>query len=134
MKLIAAKGDVLVQAQSNDVEITADKNVKITACKNTLTASAEKEFLLQSGGGYIRVSGGNVEIHCPGKLSMKAASFVHVGGGGGGGSVAVPMMPLADEFITYKDKQGEGSDKTDTDPAPPFDKGQKQKILGALKQ
>src|SRR5690606_12466173 len=43
---------------------------------------------LQSGGGYIRISGGNVEIHCPKELSMKAKNFVHVGGGGG--SVAAP--------------------------------------------
>ena len=94
VKLIAAKGNMLIQAQSNDVEITADKKVTITACKENLTATAGKEFLLQSGGGYIRISGGNVEIHCPKELSMKAKSFSHVGGGDG--SIAAPQMPQGD--------------------------------------
>jgi type VI secretion system secreted protein VgrG len=92
-KLIAAKGNILIQAQKSDVELTADKKITITVGKENLTASAGKEFLLQSGGGYIRMSGGNVEIHCPGTLSMKAKSFVHEGGGSEG--VAVPEVPRA---------------------------------------
>ncbi len=91
IKVIVAKGDVLIQAQSNDTDISAEKNVSITACKSTLTASAGKEFLLQSGGGYIRIGGGNIDIHCPGKLSMKAKHVVHESGGSG--RVATPMMP-----------------------------------------
>src|SRR5690606_23227975 len=85
IKLLAAKGNVLIQAQSNDVELTADKKIAITACKENLTATAGKEFLLQSGGGYIRISGGNVEIHCQKQLSMKEKNFAHVGGAGGSG-------------------------------------------------
>src|SRR5690606_24993166 len=91
IKLIAAKGNVLIQAQSNDVELTADKKITITACKENLTATAGKEFLLQSGGGYIRISGGNVERHCPKELSMKAKDFVHTGSATG--IVQAPQMP-----------------------------------------
>jgi hypothetical protein len=79
-KLIAAEGNILVQAQTGDVDIAADKKIKLTACKEKLTATAGQEFLLQSGGGYIRISGGNIETHCPGTFSMKVARFVHEAG------------------------------------------------------
>lgn len=90
LKLIAAKGNILMQAQKGDVEITADKKITLTACKEKLTASAGKTFLLQSGGGYIKIEGGNIDIHCPGKLSMKAAKIVHESGSGA--SLAKPVL------------------------------------------
>jgi len=31
--------------------------------------------VLTSGGGYIRLKGGNIEIHCPGPASFKASNF-----------------------------------------------------------
>ncbi|WP_373280531.1 DUF2345 domain-containing protein [Iodobacter ciconiae] len=74
LKLIAAKGKIQLQAQSDDVDITADKNVKITACKEKVEIAAGDEVLLTAGGGYIRLKGGNIEIHCPGEVSIKGAS------------------------------------------------------------
>ncbi|AMC34082.1 type VI secretion system Vgr family protein [Janthinobacterium sp. B9-8] len=74
LKLIAAKGKIQLQAQSDDIEITADKNVKITACKESITVTAKDEILMTAGGGYIRLKGGNIEIHCPGTVSIKGAS------------------------------------------------------------
>ncbi|MFC7419215.1 DUF2345 domain-containing protein, partial [Iodobacter arcticus] len=74
LKIIAAKGKIQLQAQSDDIEITADKNVKITACKEKVEIAAGDEVLFTSGGGYIRLKGGNIEIHCPGEVSIKGAS------------------------------------------------------------
>ncbi|MCD4485408.1 DUF2345 domain-containing protein, partial [Chromobacterium vaccinii] len=74
LKLIAAKGKVQVQAQSDAMELTADKDVTITSCKNTITVVAKEEILLTCGGGYIRIAGGNIEVHCPGQVSVKGAS------------------------------------------------------------
>ena len=36
--------------------------------------AAGQEILLTSGGGYIRLKGGNIEVHCPGEVSVKGAS------------------------------------------------------------
>ena len=69
-----------MQAQSDDIEITADKNVKITACKEKVEIVAGDEILLACGGGYIRLKGGNIEIHCPGEVSVKGANHVLSGG------------------------------------------------------
>ncbi|KJH65669.1 DUF2345 domain-containing protein, partial [Chromobacterium violaceum] len=74
LKLIAAKGKVQVQAQSDAMELTADKDVTITSCKNVITVAAKEEILLTCGGGYIRIAGGNIEVHCPGQVSIKGAS------------------------------------------------------------
>ncbi|MFC7421234.1 type VI secretion system Vgr family protein [Iodobacter arcticus] len=74
LKLIAAKGKIQLQAQSDDIEITADKNVKITACKESIHVVAKDEILMTAGGAYIRIKGGNIEIHCPGEVSIKGAN------------------------------------------------------------
>jgi type VI secretion system secreted protein VgrG len=74
LKLIAAKGKVQVQAQSDAMELTADKDVTITSCKERIVVNAKQEILLTSGGAYIRLKGGNIEIHCPGTVSVKGAT------------------------------------------------------------
>ncbi|MDN0075774.1 type VI secretion system Vgr family protein, partial [Crenobacter sp. SG2303] len=80
MKLIAAKGKVQLQAQSDSVEVTGDKDVTITACKGKVQIAAGQEVLLTSGGGYIRLKSGNIEVHCPGIVSIKGASHKLSGG------------------------------------------------------
>ncbi|MCS3806921.1 type VI secretion system secreted protein VgrG, partial [Chromobacterium alkanivorans] len=79
LKLIAAKGKIQVQAQSDSIEVTADKDVTVTACKGKVEIAAGQEILLTSGGGYIRLKGGNIEVHCPGEVSVKGASHALTG-------------------------------------------------------
>ncbi|QEL54129.1 type VI secretion system Vgr family protein [Chromobacterium paludis] len=74
IKLIAAKGKVQVQAQSDAMEITADKDVTITSCKDRIEVKAQKEILLTAGGAYFRIADGNIEVHAPGTVSVKGAS------------------------------------------------------------
>ncbi|WP_024304596.1 type VI secretion system Vgr family protein [Pseudogulbenkiania sp. MAI-1] len=102
LKLIAAKGKVQVQAQSGEMELTADKDVAITSCKGKVVISAKQEILLASGGGYIRLSGGNIDIHCPGTVSVKGAE--HVVEGPASMHVAAPAMPVPKEDVRYSQK------------------------------
>ncbi|WP_293935894.1 type VI secretion system Vgr family protein [Iodobacter sp.] len=74
LKLIAAKGKIQLQAQSDDIEITGDKDLKITACKESIHVVAKDEILVTAGGGYIRLKGGDIEIHCPGTVTIKGAT------------------------------------------------------------
>ncbi|MEO3961986.1 DUF2345 domain-containing protein, partial [Chromobacterium piscinae] len=74
LKLIAAKGKVQVQTQSDRMEITADKDVTITSCKERVVVNAKQEILVTAGGGYIHIAGGNIEVHCPGTVSVKGTS------------------------------------------------------------
>lgn len=79
MKLFAAKGKVEVQAQSDNVELTAHKSVKLLSTTENVEVAADQAVLLASGGAYIRLAGGNIEIHAPGKVDVKGAQHIFDG-------------------------------------------------------
>ncbi|UJB32711.1 type VI secretion system Vgr family protein [Chromobacterium sp. Beijing] len=107
MKWIAAKGKIQLQAQSDSIELTADKDVTITSCKERITIAAKDEILLTSGGGYIRLKGGDIEVHCPGTVSIKGSS--HVLSGPASVSMPMPAMPKGYQrsYILQDEKTGE---------------------------
>ncbi|TDR80102.1 type VI secretion system Vgr family protein [Paludibacterium purpuratum] len=75
LKLIASQGKVEAQAQHGEMEWTASQDVSITSSKDRIVIAAQQEILLNVGGGaYIRLAGGNIDVHCPGKVSIKGAS------------------------------------------------------------
>lgn len=78
LKLIAARGHIRMQAQNDSIEIDAAKDIRIKA-NQRLHLFAGDEILLAAGGGYIRLKGGNIQIHCPGNLTLKAASHAWSG-------------------------------------------------------
>jgi type VI secretion system secreted protein VgrG len=73
LRLVTAKGHAQLHAQSGDVEIAGNKNLRLYACKEKLIVIAEQELLLACGGAYIRLKDGNIDLHAPGKVSAKAA-------------------------------------------------------------
>lgn len=73
MKLFAAKGKVEIQAHNDNIEFTAQKSVKLVSATEQIQAIAKGEILLTSGGAYIRIKDGNIEIHAPGKIDVKGA-------------------------------------------------------------
>jgi len=73
MKLFAAKGKIEVQAHSDGIELTAQKAVKVVSATQTVEVAAAKSLLLTSGGAYIRIENGNIEIHAPGTVDVKGA-------------------------------------------------------------
>ena len=79
MKLFAAKGKVEVRAYSDNVEVTAQKGVKMLSAAGSIEAIAKEQVLLTSGGAYIRVKDGNIEIHAPGKIDIKGAQHSFAG-------------------------------------------------------
>ncbi|MBT2791695.1 type VI secretion system Vgr family protein [Paraburkholderia strydomiana] len=73
MKMFAAKGKVEIQAQSDNVELTAQKTFRLLSATEKIEAAADQEILLTSGGAYIRIAGGNIDIHAPGMVDVKGA-------------------------------------------------------------
>ncbi|MCX7207802.1 MAG: DUF2345 domain-containing protein, partial [Proteobacteria bacterium] len=96
-KLIAAKGQLQMQAQSDDIEITADKNAKFTAIKGKGLFNAKQEILLTAGGAYIRIKDGKIELHAPGKVSIKGGS--HDWSGPKSLNVTPPFLPLGKQQL-----------------------------------
>ncbi|AOJ23369.1 hypothetical protein WJ12_00135 [Burkholderia seminalis] len=79
MKLFAGKGKVEIQAQSDNIEVTAQKAVKVVSATDRIEIAADQGILLTSGGAYIRIKDGNVEVHAPGKIDVKGASHTFAG-------------------------------------------------------
>ncbi|KVO85438.1 type VI secretion protein ImpA [Burkholderia ubonensis] len=90
MKLFAGKGKVEIQAQSDNVEMTAQKTVKVLSSTATVEIAADKGIMLTSGGAYIRIQGGNIEIHAPGKVDVKGAQHLF----NGPANMSYPLPPL----------------------------------------
>jgi len=74
MKLFAAKGKVEIQAQSDDMALTADKNVMMTSVNGRLDISAKEEIILKAGGSYIRITPLGIEEGTLGDRTWKADS------------------------------------------------------------
>jgi type VI secretion system secreted protein VgrG len=91
MKLFAAKGKVEIQAHSGDIELTAQKAFKVLSATENIEAAAKQEILLTSGGAYLRIKGGNIEIHAPGKIDIKGSQ--HSFAGPTGDAYPLPSMP-----------------------------------------
>jgi type VI secretion system secreted protein VgrG len=73
MPLHAASGKVSVQAQSDKVSLTADKHITIASTTQSVEIAAKGHVLLTAGGAYIKLEGGNIEIHAPGKVEFKSS-------------------------------------------------------------
>lgn len=79
MRHIAHTGQLLLQAQHNDIRIEADRSVEISANRHHVTLSAEEHLTLLCGGAYIRMAGGNIEMGMPGTFTVKATDHNLVG-------------------------------------------------------
>ncbi|WP_175948453.1 type VI secretion system Vgr family protein [Burkholderia pyrrocinia] len=79
IKVVAAKSDVQTVAQAGQVLVTSAKDMKFTSVSGELHASARESLVLSCGGAYIKLSGGNVEIGCPGSITLKRAGLIQEG-------------------------------------------------------
>lgn len=79
LKLFASKGKVEIQAQSDDMELLADKNIRITSAKGRVVIEAKEELLFKSGGSYLRISSTGVEDGTTGNRTIKAAALSRQG-------------------------------------------------------
>ncbi|WP_153069856.1 DUF2345 domain-containing protein, partial [Escherichia coli] len=66
MKLFAAKGKIEIQAQDDALEATAKKDITVTSVEGRVEITAAEELVVNCVGAYIRLSGGNIELGCPG--------------------------------------------------------------------
>jgi type VI secretion system secreted protein VgrG len=72
ISLHAASGKVSSQAQSDKMQITADKAVTVASTHDAVSIQAKEHVLLTAQGAYIKMSGGNIEVHAPGRVDFKA--------------------------------------------------------------
>ncbi|MDR5740355.1 DUF2345 domain-containing protein [Caballeronia sp. LZ016] len=75
IKLIAAKGRVDVQAQSDQMALAALKDITISSTDGKVVITASKEVWIGAGGSYIQINGSGIVNGSPGPILEKGASW-----------------------------------------------------------
>ena len=79
IKIFSAIGKVQIQAQSDQIEIIADKSIRVASCKEKVEIVAAKEIFLSAGGSYIRINKDGIEHGTASKWSVHAGSHAMEG-------------------------------------------------------
>jgi type VI secretion system VgrG family protein len=72
IRLHAASGKVSCQSQTGPTRITANKMVTVASVAKSVTVGARKHVLLTAQGACLKIEGGNITLHGPGKIEFKA--------------------------------------------------------------
>jgi type VI secretion system VgrG family protein len=72
IRLHAASGKVSSQSQSGPSRLTADKTITFASVTKTVRVAARQHVLLTAQGACLKLEGGNIELHGPGKIEFKA--------------------------------------------------------------
>ncbi|MBB3260364.1 type VI secretion system secreted protein VgrG [Paraburkholderia bannensis] len=92
VKLFAASGKVDIRAQSDEMSLSSLKNltlrstdaqlaisgaqdVKMSSTGSQVTIAGKQGITLTSGGAYVKIANGNIELGCPGGITLKSANF-----------------------------------------------------------
>lgn len=79
IKMFAASGKVEIQAQSDDLDIIADRVLKIISAQDLIHISSPKEILLTAGGSYLKINAAGVESGTEGRFIVYASDHDYAG-------------------------------------------------------
>ncbi|MGE0113244.1 DUF2345 domain-containing protein, partial [Aquabacterium sp.] len=92
LKLHAASGNVRTEAQSDAFTLTAQKAIDLQSTAADIVITAPNRIVLNGGGGYVKIEGGNIEIGTGGKASFKAAMKELTGGASASDNVTLKKV------------------------------------------
>jgi type VI secretion system secreted protein VgrG len=72
IRLHAAAGKVSCQSQDSDTRITADKAILVASVTKAVNIAAQKHLQFTAQGAVLKLEGGNIMLHGPGKIAFKA--------------------------------------------------------------
>lgn len=75
IKIFAARGKVEIQAQSDEMLLTALKDLKVTSVEGKVIISADKEVWIGAGGSYTRYTPEGIENGTKGDILEKCANW-----------------------------------------------------------
>ena len=91
---IANRGKVTIQSQDDDTQVDSAKNIQLTAAGGKLAGMANDQVVfVTSGGAYLKLNGGDIELGCPGTFTVKSAG--HAWGGPASMSTDMPTFDHA---------------------------------------
>ena len=90
LKLHAASGNVNTQSQSDRFSLTAEKGIDLQSTAGSVVITAPNKIVLNGGGSYIKIEGGDIEVGTSGVAAFKGAMKELTGGG----NASVPPLSL----------------------------------------
>ncbi|WP_338641112.1 type VI secretion system tip protein VgrG [Burkholderia pyrrocinia] len=79
LKLFAARGRVEIQAQSDEMHLMSEKDMRMTSANGRVTIEAKSELILKCGGSYVRISSTGIEDGTRGNRTIKSSAFSRLG-------------------------------------------------------
>lgn len=102
MKMFVGRGKIEVQAHSDNIELTARKSVKVLSTTAKVEVAADQEIFLTSGGAYLRIANGDIQIHAPGMIDIRGAT--HSLDGPTAQGYVLPGLPHAGDAPRYHEQ------------------------------
>jgi type VI secretion system secreted protein VgrG len=99
IKMYAAAGKVDIQAQSDDLDIIADKVIQIISAKEKIHLSAPKEVLFTVEDSYMDIKQGNIEFGTTGDFTVHAAKHTFIGPKSK--QHLTPVLPVIEGLVLY---------------------------------
>lgn len=99
IKIFSARGKVDIQAQTDEIRVQSDKDMQLNSINGDIVLNAAKGIILTStGGAYIKIKNGSVEIGAPGKIDLKSLNILW----GGTSSLENALEPMSIEDPQFK--------------------------------
>ncbi len=97
MKLFANKGPLQIQAQTDSLEASAQKNIAISTVEGDIVIQGKKSITLVDGGGaYIQLQGGVITLGAPQPIQVKSTLSIN---GSGHKDVKLPNMAASNVCV-----------------------------------
>lgn len=94
IKLFAAKGKVEIQAQSNDLDIIAEKVLRLLSTTSTIEIHAKEEVTISAGGSSIKINASGITNSTSGTWAAHAS--MHIMPGPAKTPYVMPHLPKAE--------------------------------------
>lgn len=99
MKIFAARGMIDIQAQTDAMRLQSDKTMSINSVNGEVVLNAQQGITLTStGGAYIKIKDGSIELGAPGSLKLKSLDIQW----GGVGILEKALKPMTVSDPQYK--------------------------------
>jgi type VI secretion system secreted protein VgrG len=79
IKLVAAKADLSAAAHTGQMRLLSAQDMTLASVDGKFVAMSGGALTLSSQGAYIKLDGGNIELGCPGSITLKTANFTWQG-------------------------------------------------------
>lgn len=79
MKLISNQGPVTIQAQNDQLQLLARKDLEIVSTDDEIHIIAKKKIIINAGGSYLTLDPCRIEFGTNGDFEVKAADFMYSG-------------------------------------------------------